>query len=42
MPQFSILNLIVNALFLVIGLALGYFVGAAFYRKIVEAKLGAA
>ena len=25
MPQFSILNLIVNALFLVIGLALGYF-----------------
>ena len=42
MPQFSIGNIIVNLVFLVVGLLLGYFAGSVFYRKIIEAKLGAA
>ena len=42
MPQFSIGNIIINLVFLVVGLFLGYFAGSVFYRKIIEAKLGAA
>ena len=42
MPQFSIGNIIINLVFLVVGLLLGYFAGSIFYRKIIEAKLGAA
>ncbi len=42
MPQFSIGNIIINLVFLVVGLLLGYFAGSVFYRKIIEAKLGAA
>lgn len=38
----SLNNVLLNVLFLVVGAALGYFVGTFMYRKITEAKLGSA
>lgn len=38
----SLNNVLFNVLFLVVGAALGYFVGTFMYRKITEAKLGSA
>ncbi|MBQ3179726.1 MAG: DUF3552 domain-containing protein, partial [Firmicutes bacterium] len=42
MPMFTEASWLANLLFLVVGIVLGYFVGTYLYRKITEAKLGAA